>query len=68
MRYLTFTGNDGRTEVHRYNEDEVTELFGKEAPALAANGFLTTPRGIWVDMGHAAQQRTEQIKMVLNSL
>jgi hypothetical protein len=36
MRYLMFTGNDDRTEVHRYSDDEVTEIFGKAAPALDA--------------------------------
>ena len=57
MRYLMFTGNDDRTEVHRYSDDEVTEIFGKAAPALDAMGFLNTRRGIWVDMEHAAKKR-----------
>jgi DNA phosphorothioation-dependent restriction protein DptG len=57
MRYLMFTGNDDRTEVHRYSYDEVTEVFGKAAPALDAMGFLNTRRGIWVDMEHAAKKR-----------
>jgi hypothetical protein len=68
MRYLMFTGNDDRTEVHRYSDDEVTEVFGKDAPALDAMGFVTTPRGIWVDIESAARKRTEQIKMALRSV
>jgi hypothetical protein len=44
MRYLMFTGNDDRTEVHRYSDDEVTEIFGKAAPPLDAMGFLNTRR------------------------
>jgi hypothetical protein len=68
MRYLMFTGNDGRTEVHRYNDDEVTEVFGKDAVALDEHGFFQTHRGIWVDMKHAAKKRTEQIKMALCSV
>ena len=47
MRYLMFTGNDDRPEVHRYSDDEVTEVFGKAAPAFDAMGFLNTRRGIW---------------------
>jgi hypothetical protein len=68
MRYLMFTGNDGRTEVHRYNDDEVTEVFGKDAVALDEHGFFQTHGGIWVDMEHAAKKRTEQIKTALRSV
>ena len=65
MRYLMFTGNDGRTEVHRYNDDEVTEVFGKDdAVALDEHGVLQTHSGIWVDMERAARKRTEQIKVL----
>jgi hypothetical protein len=61
MRYLMFTGNDGRAEVHRYEETEVTEVFGADAPALDQHGYLKTHGGIWVDMERAAAKRTEQI-------
>jgi hypothetical protein len=44
MCYLMFTRNDGRTEVHRYEETEVTEVFGADAPALDQHGYLKTPR------------------------
>jgi hypothetical protein len=62
MRYLMFTGHDGRTEVHQYSDDEVTEVFGKDAVALDQDGFVQTHGGIWVDMARAAKKRAEQIK------
>ena len=69
MRYLMFTaGKDSATEVHRYNDDEVIEVFGKDAVLLDAHGFFKTHGGIWVDMEHAAKKRTEQIKMALRSV
>ena len=65
MRYLMFTADkDGNTEVHRYNDDEVTEVFGKDAVALDEHGVLQTHSGIWVDMERAARKRTEQIKLL----
>jgi hypothetical protein len=65
MRYLMFTADkDGATEVHRYNDDEVTEVFGKDAVALDEHGFFKTHAGIWVDMERVAKKRTEQIRMV----
>jgi hypothetical protein len=45
MRYLMFTGKDGRTEVHRYNDDEVTEVFRTNADALNAQGFYLVHNG-----------------------
>ena len=68
MRYLMFTGHDGRTDMHRYEETEVTEVLGAGEPALDPHGYLKTHGGIWVDMERAAAKRTEQIKMVLGSL
>jgi hypothetical protein len=54
--------------VYRYNDDEVTEVFGKDAVALDQHGFFQTHGGIWVDMQRAAKKRTEQIKMALGSV
>ena len=62
MRYLMFTADkDGSTEVHRNNDDKVTEIFGKDAVALDEHGFFRTHGGIWVDMERAAAKLTEQI-------
>ena len=63
MRYMMFTGNDGSTEVHRYEDTEVTEVFGPDAVALDEHGFVQTHGGIWVDMERAARKRTSQIKL-----
>jgi hypothetical protein len=68
MRYLMFTGNDGRVEVHCYNDSEIAEVFGRDAAALNAQGFFLKQTGIWVDMERAATKRTEQIKMAIHSL
>lgn len=65
MQYLMFTGNDGRTEIHQYNDNEVAEVFGKDAAALKAQGFFLKHTGIWVDMERAARKRTDQIKAAL---
>jgi hypothetical protein len=65
MHYLMFTGNDGRTEIHQYNDNEVAEVFGKDAAALKAQGFFLKHTGIWVDMERAARKRTDQIKAAL---
>ena len=46
-----------KVDVVGPSDDEVTEVFGKAAPALDTMGFLNTPRGIWVDMEHAAKKR-----------
>jgi hypothetical protein len=57
MRYLMFTGNDDRTEVHRYSDDEVTEIFGKARLHLMPWAFSTRGAASWVDMEHAAKKR-----------
>jgi hypothetical protein len=62
MRYLMFTGNDGRTEVHRYEDTEMAEIFGEDAASIDEGGFVRTHGGIWVDMERAAKKRTEHIK------
>jgi hypothetical protein len=67
MRYLMFTDKDGRTEVHRYNDDEVTEVFRTNADALNAQGFYLAHNGIWVDMEREAKKRTEQIKKAMRA-
>jgi hypothetical protein len=62
MRYLMFTGNDGRTEVHRYEIAEIFEIFGDDgAEALATRGHLIRFNGIWIDMEHAAKKRAKQV-------
>jgi hypothetical protein len=65
MRYLMFTGNDGRTEIMRYSDNEVAEVFGKDAAALNAQGFFLKQTGIWVDMEREAKKRTAQIKTAM---
>ena len=53
---------DGTTEVHRYTEGEVAEVFGPDAVALDEHGFFQKQTGIWIDMERAASERTSQIK------
>ncbi len=61
MRYLMFTASDGTTDVHRYSDAEVAEVFGNDAVALNTDGHVVRHGGIWVDMERAAKERTEQI-------
>ena len=63
MRYLMFTGNDDRTEVHRYSDDEVTEVFGR--PRLHLMPWAFSTRGaasgsIWSTRPRSAIGKTSQ--------
>ncbi|WP_338822124.1 hypothetical protein WDM22_38560 [Bradyrhizobium septentrionale] len=53
---------DGTTEVHRYTDGEVADVFGRDAVALDEHGFFKTHGGTWIDMERAASERTSQIK------
>jgi hypothetical protein len=52
---------DRRAEVHRYEETEVTEVFGADAPALDQHGYLKTHGGLWVDMERAAAKQISSL-------
>jgi hypothetical protein len=67
MRYLMFTSHSGKTDVHRYSDDEVAEVFRNDAAALNAQGFFLSHSGIWVDMEREAKKRTEQIKKAMRA-
>lgn len=64
IRYMMLTPNKGSTEVHRYLETELLEVFGQAGvEQIKANGYFVQPRsGIWIDMERAASERTSQIK------
>jgi hypothetical protein len=47
----------GATEVHRYNDDEVTEVFGKDAVALDERGFCKLT-AIWSGPPRSAPSRS----------
>ena len=53
-------------KCNRYEETEVTEVLGADAPALIRT--VTSKPTAAFDMERAAAKRTEQIKMVLGSL
>ena len=61
MRYLMFTGHDGRIDMHRHTDGEMAEVFHRDAAALDEHGFIVKHGGIWVDMERAAKERTAQI-------
>jgi hypothetical protein len=67
IRYMMLTPNKGSTEIHRYMESELLEVFGQAGvEQIKTNGYFVQPlTGIWIDMERAASERTSQIKKVI---